>query len=426
MKYLIIEIICVLIIFNSCKKKEVPLLSTSGITCVTGYTAKGGGIIIDEGSGSVFAKGVCWSTESLPTIDNSKTNNGSGSGEFFSNISELKGATKYHVRAYATNNFGTGYGEELTFSTLGQVPISITKPATNIEMSAAILNAEINANSLITYVSFEYGMTTDYDKTITLLNPVTENNNINISADISGLLICKTYHFRVKATNELGTTFGNDVSFKTKSSITFNSNLEYGYLDDNDGNTYKTIKIGTQTWMAENLKTTKYNDGTNIPIQTDNSIWLNLSSPAYCWLYNNEFNNKDQYGALYNWYTIKTGKLCPSGWHIPSYSEWTILTDFLGGSKIAGGKLKEIGEMHWHHINTGATNVSGFTGLPGGCREIENGYSRYDTKMGFWWTSTEYSGSNALTQILVYDSINVSERIFDNKRFGLSVRCIKD
>lgn len=119
----------------------------------------------------------------------------------------------------------------------------------------------------------------------------------------------------------------------------WNMELEYGSVTDTEGNTYKTIKTVTQTWMAENLKTTKYNDGTLIPNVSDNTAWTQLSSGAYCW-YSNDINNKSTFGALYNWYAVNTGKLCPEGWHVPGDDEWTTLTGYLGGEDVAGGKMK--------------------------------------------------------------------------------------
>ena len=137
-------------------------------------------------------------------------------------------------------------------------------------------------------------------------------------------------------------------------------------VTDIDGNVYHTVKIGTQVWMVENLKTTKYNDGTPIPLVTANSSWAILTTPGYCF-YNNDANvNKATYGAMYNWYIVNTGKLCPAGWHVPIDAEWTTLTNYLGSENAAGGKLKEFGISHWVTPNDGTTNSSGFTALPAG------------------------------------------------------------
>ena len=141
-------------------------------------------------------------------------------------------------------------------------------------------------------------------------------------------------------------------------------------IKDIDGNKYKTVTIGTQVWMAENLKTTKFNDGTPIPMVKENDAWANLTTPAFSWYNNDSIDNKRNYGALYNWYTVSTNKLCPVGWHVPTEAEWATITAYLGEVGLAGGKLKDAGTVHWRTPNTGATNESGFTALPGGYRSF--------------------------------------------------------
>ena len=138
-------------------------------------------------------------------------------------------------------------------------------------------------------------------------------------------------------------------------------------VTDIDGNVYQTVTIGTQVWMVENLKTTRYIDGTAIPLDTNSSTWGGLTTPGYCW-YNDSAIYGNTYGALYNWYAVNTGKLAPAGWHVPTDSEWTVLTTYLGGETVAGGKLKDTGTTYWQSPNTGATNASGFLALPGGFR----------------------------------------------------------
>ncbi len=143
-------------------------------------------------------------------------------------------------------------------------------------------------------------------------------------------------------------------------------------VTDIDNNHYEAVRIGSQLWMAENLKTTRYNDGTPIPLVTDSLEWDNLVTPAYCWYRNDPVTYGETYGALYNLHVVSTGILCPSGWHVPSDAEWTVLSDYLGGESVAGGKLKEAGTTHWYTPNAGATNETGFTALPGGIREAAN------------------------------------------------------
>lgn len=196
-----------------------------------------------------------------------------------------------------------------------------------------------------------------------------------------------------------------------------------GTVNDLDGNNYKTIRIGSQTWMLENLRTTKYNDGTAIPLVSDKSAWIILSTPAYCW-YNNDSTYKNLYGVLYNGYAVNTNKLCPNGWHISTDAEWTTLIEILGGENVAGGKLKELGTTHWREPNSYATNESGFTALPGGTR-YTNGLFFTIKTIGYWWT---FTGSNVLNgRYRSMSSTNgaVSRNYIDSTN-GFSVRCVKD
>ena len=194
-------------------------------------------------------------------------------------------------------------------------------------------------------------------------------------------------------------------------------------ITDKDGNIYTSVTIGTQVWMVENLKTTKFNDGTSIPNVTDNTAWIRLTTPGYCW-YNNDVANKTPYGALYNWYAVNTGKLCPTGWHVPSDAEWTELTDYLGGESVAGGKLKETGTIHWDSPNTGATNETGFTALPGGGHDVDGTFG-YVGEIGIWCSATAYNTYDAWGRFIGY-SDSYLDRNHMGKEIGVSVRCLRD
>ena len=199
--------------------------------------------------------------------------------------------------------------------------------------------------------------------------------------------------------------------------------LQAQTVKDIDGNVYKTATIGTQVWMAENLRTTKYNDGTAIPLVTDDKAWDALTTPAYCWYKNDAIANKNTYGASYNWYTVGINKLCPKGWHVPTDAEWTTLTTYLGGEIVAGGKLKETGTTHWESPNTGATNETGFTALSGGDREF--GVFSYIGYSGYWWSATGINATEARYRSMNYHNSNVKRNsIF--KKIGYSVRCLRD
>lgn len=199
-------------------------------------------------------------------------------------------------------------------------------------------------------------------------------------------------------------------------------------ITDADGNSYKTVTIGTQTWMAENLKVSKYNNGTTIPNITDNTQWQNDTTGAWCYNGNDSANNA-KYGKLYNWYavsrtTIGNKNVCPAGWHVPTDAEWTVLTDYLGGEIAAGGKMKEVGTTSWNNPNANAINTSLFTGLPGGYRDFGGSYVGIGSN-GFWWSSTENDTFYAWNRSLVKTNGLATRRSF-NKENGFSVRCLKD
>jgi len=195
-----------------------------------------------------------------------------------------------------------------------------------------------------------------------------------------------------------------------------------GTVTDIDGNVYHTVTIGTQVWMAENLKTTRYNDGTAIPFVTDSIAWSHLTTPGYCW-YNDSAIYGNTYGALYNWFAVNTGKLAPTGWHVPSDSEWTVLINYLGGDSVAGGKLKEAETAYWASPNTGATDETGFTALPGGWRYIGTFGTIGD--LGNWWSATAYDAANSWYRYMNYSNAHVS-RFYYLSQNGFSVRCVRD
>jgi len=196
-----------------------------------------------------------------------------------------------------------------------------------------------------------------------------------------------------------------------------------GTVTDIDGNVYNTVAIGTQVWMVENLKTTKYNDGTPIPLVTVGSTWINLTTGGYCW-YNDSIAYGNTYGALYNWHAVNMGKLAPNGWHVPSDSEWTVLTSFLGGLTVAGGALKESGTTHWLSPNTGATNSSGFSALPGGYRNNDGSFLAVVTN-AYWWCSPASGALNSWYRDMAWNYAGVDRNDF-NVPYGFSVRCVKD
>jgi len=228
---------------------------------------------------------------------------------------------------------------------------------------------------------------------------------------------------------------GDPSSTNGKTTAVFNSSVTYGALTDQDGNKYKTVTIGTQTWMAENLRTTKYNDSTSIPNVTGASAWSTLTTGAYCNYNHTTFTDTiATNGRLYNWFAVNSGKLAPKGWHVATDAEWTTLTTYLGGREAAGDKLKEVGASHWKRFapsrggspanDTVATNSTGFTALPSGGHNIDGTFSFIGTS-GVWWTATEEDAIYAYNREMTSSSGTVFWAGYD-KRMGFSVRCVKD
>jgi uncharacterized protein (TIGR02145 family) len=226
----------------------------------------------------------------------------------------------------------------------------------------------------------------------------------------------------------------------TSTSIIFNPNLTYGSVSDIDGNRYKTIPIGTQTWIAENLKTTRYNDGTALPLVTDNGTWDDFTTPAYCWYNNDKATYKSEYGALYNKYASNSDKLCPVGWHVPSFEEWNKLCLYVQSfdidTLVSMGMLKETGFTHWASSSNKATNVSGFTAIPGGMRTLwadGTAFRNMDLEASWWnssppakidnsysWVNLGYNNSS----IGIFGSIAIAKN--KTETVGMSIRCLKN
>jgi uncharacterized protein (TIGR02145 family) len=195
-------------------------------------------------------------------------------------------------------------------------------------------------------------------------------------------------------------------------------------VTDIDGNVYQTVTIGNQVWMVTNLKVTHYRNGDPIPNVTDSGSWQGLTTGAFC-EYNNDVNNVATYGRLYNWYAaVDSRNIAPAGWHVPNDAEWQTLVNYLGDDAVAGGKLKEVGTTHWYSPNTGATNESGFTALPGGYR-FSSGTYLHMGNTAFFWSLTEDFSSNAWFRSLYCNNSEVYRSIV-NKQNGFSVRLVRD
>jgi len=291
----------------------LPTITTAAASEISPTAATCGGNVTADGNTPVTARGVCWSINHDPTTSDFKTIDGAGTGLFSSVITGLEENTTYYARAYATNNVGTAYGTEISFTT-----------------------------------------------------------------------------------------------------------ASFGTMTDQDGNVYRTVAIGTQIWTVENLKTTHYRNGDPIDNVTGDAAWAALTTGAYCW-YDNDIAYKPVYGALYNWFAAGDARnLAPAGWHVATDAEWTTLVTYLGGTAVAGGKLKEMGLAHWTSPNTGATNSVGFTSLPNSIRLNTGEFSILGNR-AYYWTSD----SSAWFYFLINDATTCNRFAFA-KEFGYAVRLVKD
>lgn len=313
------------------------------------------------------------------------------------------------------------------------LPILTTTEVTAIGQSTASCGGNIstNAGSDIT----ARGVCWSKEENPTIADSKT-SDGIGIgsfTSSITGLTANTTYFVRAFATNSSGTAYGDSRQFTTIATP--------ATVSDIDGNIYHTITIGTQVWMVENLKTTKFNDGTSIPLETDNTKWYNLTTPGYCWydntpIFNGVYDTTYTYGALYNWYAVNTGKLAPVGWHVPTDAEWTILESYVKanpGKSVSPAKALAAAIYYWDVVTVkdavgydiATNNSSGFSALPGGYRGISGGYFFGVRLGGNWWSSTEDSNGNAWYRALFCDLSTVS-RNSDEPKNGLSVRCLMD
>jgi uncharacterized protein (TIGR02145 family) len=255
----------------------------------------------------------------------------------------------------------------------------------------------------------------------------------SFTSTLASLTGSTTYYVRAYATNSVGTAYGNEVSFTTSAPFSCGTSS----VSDIDGNTYTTVSIGTQCWMGVNLKTTRYRNGGSIPNVTDRTAWSNLLIPGTgAWSnYGNITPNNDFYGKLYNFYTTSGDTLCPTGWHVPSDSEWNKLVKFIHSgadtsstsstqSSQAGSKMKSTGTTYWASPNTDADNLSGFSARSGGYRNDAGDFIN-EMYQPFFWSAT-YRGTNQAWSRYLVNSSGSVVRISSWGTLGAYIRCLKD
>jgi uncharacterized protein (TIGR02145 family) len=394
---------------------DVPLLQTVTVNTITSTTAASGGNITSDGGSAITEKGILWNNTGNPTIsiNTGKTSNGTGSGNFISSLNSLLPNTKYYVRAYATNNSGTGYGNELNFTTATGIATLTTSinaiGSTNVTAGGDILN---DGGGMITIRGVVWS--TSPNPTIALVTKTTDGTGSgSFTSAVNGLSVGTTYYIRAYATNSAGTAYGNELSFTTLAS--------------------GAVAIGSQVWMDKNLDVSTYSNGDPIPQVTDINVFKNLTTGAWIY-YQNSADSGAKYGKLYNWYAVNDPRgLAPQGWHVPTITEVLTMANYLGGVDIAGGKMKTTGSSNqsWYNGNFAATNSSKFSALPGGELYFgEFGGPQFDGvgSIGIWWTSTSTDSLYAYWYLLQGNSASLilSGNSEQQKPSGLSVRCVKD
>ncbi len=373
---------------------ELTIKTTKGATFNCNITSDGGS--------NVTERGICWSKTQNPTTADSKTNDGSGIGSFTSTISGLTSNTTYYARMYSINSIGTAYSPQVSFTTNQiLIPTLTTNTITSITPNSASGGGSISNDGGDDIIA--RGICWN-----TVPNPTTSDSKTNDSlgegtyiSNITGLIASTTYYVKAYAINSAGTAYGNQVSFTT---------IPEGTIADVDGNIYHTITIGTQVWLRENLQVTHYRNGDAIIKIADNNAWPLASSGAYCNYGNDDdINNINKGGRLYNWFAANDSrKIAPVGWHVPTDTEWTILTDFLGGLSVAGGKLIDLG----------------FNLYPGGSRSGIDGQYYNRGAWSLWWSATKIPSQGILYRWMVTGP--GIARDFEGEMRGYSVRCLKD
>jgi uncharacterized protein (TIGR02145 family) len=302
------------------------------------------------------------------------------------------------------------------------IPVLTTNIVSNITTTAINSGGVITSDGGAQVASRGVCWSTGTTPTITDGHTSDGSGTGSFTSQVAGLNPNTLYYLRAFATNSAGTAYGNTLSFTTLK-------LPGDTVIDYDGNIYHKVSIGTQIWLTENLRTTHYRNGDSIPLVITDAQWKTLTTGAWC-NYDNLPSNAKTYGRLYNWHAVNDSRgLCPEGWHVPSDNEWNSLALFLGGESVAGGKMKTTGTIEqgngsWYAPNTGATNSSGFTGLPGGYR-INYGNYYSIGNVAYFWSSSDTTLLNSWNFVLDANNENLI-RHYNFQTNGFSVRCIKD
>lgn len=401
-------------------------ISTNAVTAIGNTQATAGGVTgqIVSPLGSAIqcngntSRGICWSTNPAPTTAlTTKKTVAAGDGSFSASMTGLTPGAKYYVRAFAVNKMiatngssitTTVYGNELIFNTTGYThPIS-TNAISAITSSTAKCGGTFVPGTISGLVAKGIVWSTSPTPTISLSTKTSNGTSVaSFSAGLTRLKSSTKYYVRAYATTSSGTVYGNEVSFTTTA------------LVDVDGNSYQTVEIGTQIWMQNNLRTTKYRDGTSIAGSLSNTVWENNTTGAYAFV-NNSSSNTSQYGLLYNAHTVTNAKgVCPTGFHVPSDTEWDQLITTLGGTSQA---LLAMGSFF------GGTNSSGFSMTWPGYRSSSGTFGSFNQTVNYWTSTSNPVNPTTHQNSRGYEGSTRSRSTLSThlKNFGFTIRCLAD
>ncbi len=396
-----------------------PSIVTADPTQITLTSATLGGTIVTDHPDLITVRGVCWAQHQNPELGklSSKTEDGAGAGTFVSELTGL-GLNKYYVRAYAKVGGQVFYGNEVVLDIGALVPTVTAKSYSADGDDAVTVDLEIDYSGADPILKKGICWNISGNPSITgSSKSEVEGDALNFVAPMGPLAQWTSYFVRGYAVTAAGVYYGNTLKVLLLPAVNF------GEVTDIDGNTYKTTVIGSHTWMAENLKVTRYNDGTPLADAGSADGFKSVATGAYV-AYNGTSSNVATYGYLYNGYVVTSARnVCMDGWHLPTIGEWITLAGNLGGMAEAGGRMKDA--ALWSSPNVAADNSSGFSALPGGsyCRVClsNTGIFADQGTDGYWWSSTMgtfYYVTNNLAEMRTLGTGNIND--------GLSVRCVKD
>ena len=416
-----IAFLTVVSLFVSCCQ-DVPTVNTVSVS-VSSSTIIASGSVTSDGGADILFYGVCLSTNSLPTISDTKKEYSSTSGNsaksFTASFMNLGVNLPYYVRAYAINSEGIGYGEAISIKISSKSNIKdvgVSQTATE-----ATLSMTVNPNRTTTENWFEYGKTGDAASKILAASSYGSNDTI-VSVKVTNLTPGTKYWFIAKSKNEYGETDSQTIIF-------------YTMVSDYDGNLYHGVAIGSQIWLQENFRGTHFANGDPIPNVTDATTWSNLTTGAYCW-YNNDSKNGEVYGGLYNWYVGADPRGLIVGYHVPLSDEWPIIRNYLASkyseinSYIAAGlSAMEAGHAHWGTTSEIANNLSGFTALPNGAIASDPSTHNYifmglNGSASFW--SSDAFGPGATAAIINASVCGFVDNVIYDQKCGFGLRLLKN